>query len=179
MTKSMNDDQREEQKEIIRSRLNDLIISTGVTQADIARATALTDKQISSYANATQLAEVQNLRKIADYFHVSVDYLIGRDDSPRNDKPFTTAGEVVDALDRVRRSVECSMEIIQSDDDSAILDFQVSHWAVVRYFAERAKLINLFGLHRDMRKYETQLLQSLHDEADAEKLQADSEKKGE
>lgn len=43
----------------------------------------LTQNSISRYENLEREAGYETLIRIADYFHVSLDYLLGRSDEPR------------------------------------------------------------------------------------------------
>ena len=42
---------------------------------------------MNEYKNGVKLPSIQNLIKIADYFDCSVDYLLGRVDSPESNSP--------------------------------------------------------------------------------------------
>ncbi|WP_126430076.1 helix-turn-helix domain-containing protein [Brevibacillus marinus] len=52
-----------------------------MTQADLAEALNLAKTTISSYENDINEPNHEMLIKLADFFHVSVDYLIGRTDT--------------------------------------------------------------------------------------------------
>ncbi|MEG1805600.1 MAG: S24 family peptidase [Clostridia bacterium] len=50
------------------------------SQTYIANKIGLNQRAYSNYENGTREADYETLKKIADYFHVSVDYLLGRTD---------------------------------------------------------------------------------------------------
>lgn len=61
-------------------RLKDLRKSKRLTQQQLADIFFLNKSSISRYENDSQLPEHELLQKMADYFEVSIDYLLGRDD---------------------------------------------------------------------------------------------------
>ena len=50
----------------------------GVTQAAVAEAIGVTSRQYHRFERGNQKPGFDNLRKLADYFDVSADYLLGR-----------------------------------------------------------------------------------------------------
>ena len=54
----------------------------GVTQNQAAKALEITPRQYQRFESGEQKPGFDNLRKIADYFNVSTDYLVGRTDEP-------------------------------------------------------------------------------------------------
>lgn len=59
-------------------RLKELRKKSNLTQQELASKFYLNKSSISRYENGTQLPEHELLEKIADYFDVSIDYLLGR-----------------------------------------------------------------------------------------------------
>lgn len=67
--------------------LKTLRVSKGKTQQEIATAVGISQRTYSSYENKETFPTEQTLLKLADYFQISVDMLLGR---PRpNDLPFS------------------------------------------------------------------------------------------
>ncbi|MEG1313975.1 MAG: helix-turn-helix domain-containing protein [Bacilli bacterium] len=62
-------------------RLKDLRKSNGLTQEQLAKIFYLNKSSISRYENDVQLPENDLLQKIADYFNVSLDYIMARTDT--------------------------------------------------------------------------------------------------
>lgn len=62
---------------MILERITELCRKNRITVAKLERETGISNGAISRWAKSSPT--VGNLRKVADYFGVSVDYLIGRD----------------------------------------------------------------------------------------------------
>ncbi len=63
----------------------------GLTMKELGSIVGVAESSISLYENGKRQPDYDTLQKIADYFHVSVDYLLGREDS----KPSSTPGNVL------------------------------------------------------------------------------------
>lgn len=63
-------------------RLKELRRSRGITQLKLAMDLSMNQNNISRYENGKLQADYATLIKIADYFGVSIDYLLGRTDNP-------------------------------------------------------------------------------------------------
>ena len=63
---------------LIAQRIKDLMKNEKLTQMQLAAAIKVGQSSISDWLNATSEPSVENLWKLADFFDVSVDYLIGR-----------------------------------------------------------------------------------------------------
>lgn len=63
---------------IFRNRLKELRESNNITQKELAAALDMTPAAIGLYEQGRRLPDLNILLKIADYFNVSVDYLLGR-----------------------------------------------------------------------------------------------------
>lgn len=64
-------------------RISDLIKKNSMTQADLSRATGISTGLISQWKKRMQSPSVDKLKIIADYFGVSVDYLLSGEDSQK------------------------------------------------------------------------------------------------
>ncbi len=62
------------------SRLRQLREDKGLTQGELGEIVNLTKGNISKYENDTVEANNETLKKLADYFDVSTDYLLGKSD---------------------------------------------------------------------------------------------------
>ena len=60
-------------------RLKELRKSKKMTQKQMAEALQITLRQYQRYESGNQTTTLENLIKMADFFGVSLDYLIGRD----------------------------------------------------------------------------------------------------
>ena len=63
-------------------RLKELRLARGITQQRLAIELNMNQNSISRYENGTREADYQTLILFADYFRVSIDYLLERTDDP-------------------------------------------------------------------------------------------------
>jgi repressor LexA len=75
------------------NRIKYLRAEKGISQNELAKALGLTQQAISAYENGLREPDLETLQKIADFFDVSLDYLLGRTDI-RNSDILTKAGLV-------------------------------------------------------------------------------------
>lgn len=64
-------------------RLKDLREDKDLTQVDIADLLGTTRQQIGKWENGVQMMGVDKYIKLAEYYNVSVDYILGLTDIPR------------------------------------------------------------------------------------------------
>ncbi|MBR4050367.1 MAG: helix-turn-helix transcriptional regulator [Clostridia bacterium] len=64
-------------------RLKDLREDKDLTQADIAKLLETTRQQISKWETGVQMMGVDKYIKLAHFYNVSLDYLLGVTDTPR------------------------------------------------------------------------------------------------
>lgn len=67
--------------------LKALRLERGVSQQQLADAIFVTQPSIHKYETQNIEPEIAILIRMADYFHTSIDYLVGRTDSPGPDGP--------------------------------------------------------------------------------------------
>lgn len=67
---------------MLKERLVILRTNKGLSQYELAKVLSLSRGQISNYELGTRQPDYETLAKIADYFNVSTDYLLGRTDDP-------------------------------------------------------------------------------------------------
>lgn len=67
-------------------RLRELREKRHVSQVKLAIDLGLSQNSISRYENGEREADYATLISIADYFDVSLDYLLGRTDNPKMNK---------------------------------------------------------------------------------------------
>ena len=63
-------------------RIKDLRTRNGMTQEALGKIIGVKYDSISIYERGKNYPEVRNLIVLADYFGVSIDYLVGRTDNP-------------------------------------------------------------------------------------------------
>ena len=54
-------------------------INAGITQKELAKATGISQQAISTYENNLKEPTITNCIKLADYYQISLDELVGRD----------------------------------------------------------------------------------------------------
>ncbi|MBQ3226633.1 MAG: helix-turn-helix transcriptional regulator [Clostridia bacterium] len=64
-------------------RLKEIRMSKGITQLKLAMDLDTTQNTISRYETGAHEPGIRELIRIADYFQVSVDYLLERTDNPK------------------------------------------------------------------------------------------------
>ncbi|WP_274364323.1 helix-turn-helix domain-containing protein [Paenibacillus thermotolerans] len=72
-----------------------------LTQGELAKQLDITRASLSHYENNRRVPDYDTLRKFADFFNVSVDYLVGREEQPNQTtdavvKEFTESLELSD-----------------------------------------------------------------------------------
>ncbi len=68
---------------MVNFRLNELRTAKNITQLKLAMDLNMNQNTISRYETGEREANYQTLIEIADYFGVSVDYLLGHTDDPK------------------------------------------------------------------------------------------------
>lgn len=67
-------------------KFKELRIKKGITQVRLAIDLNLSQNSVSRYENGERQADYATLIKFADYYNVSIDYLLGRTDKPEINK---------------------------------------------------------------------------------------------
>lgn len=57
--------------------------AAGISQKALAEAIGISQQSINKYENHNIEPDIATLSRIADYFHVSIDYLVGRTNCPQ------------------------------------------------------------------------------------------------
>mgnify|MGYP004694649499 CR=1 FL=1 len=82
-------------KFMLNDRIKELRQARHMTQVELAKALGLTKQCVSNWENDNVAPSVEMLVKIADYFCVSTDYLLGRDESYNLNVSDLTTEEIV------------------------------------------------------------------------------------
>lgn len=64
-------------------RIKELRLANGMTQDALGKIIGVKRDSIYTYEKGLNYPEVRNLITLADYFEVSIDYLVGRTDNPK------------------------------------------------------------------------------------------------
>ena len=73
-------------REILAKRLKQCRTEEGLTQREVAIYCDLTEKAYQNYELTTREPKLEILLRIADFFDVSIDYLVGRTDKRQVNK---------------------------------------------------------------------------------------------
>ena len=66
--------------------LKQIRLKNNCTQSAVANYLGISDRAYQNYEYGNREPNIDNLIKIADYFNVSLDYLVGRTDKPEVNK---------------------------------------------------------------------------------------------
>lgn len=92
--------------------LRTLRTNHSLSQSDLAARLGISKSAVSMYEQGRREPDFNVLRKIADIFHVEIDYLLGRSGASENYEPVTIAAHLdtsdltEDELDDVARYIE-------------------------------------------------------------------------
>lgn len=68
---------------MLSSRIKELRIALNYSQVDLASKLSVTKQTISNWENDNIQPSIEMLLKLSDFFGVTTDYLLGREDTPR------------------------------------------------------------------------------------------------
>lgn len=91
--------------------LKEILKSKGITQAELARYLNITTSLVSYYSNSEVVPNLDTLFKIADYLHVSIDELLGRD---------TRLINLASLDDKTREAVQAVLEMTPIEVDKLL-----------------------------------------------------------
>ena len=83
------------------NRIRNLREDRDLRQIDVAQATGIDQKTLSNYETGKTNPDSYALIKLADYFGVTIDYLVGR--SMDN---YSSKGDITKKLDEIQKSIE-------------------------------------------------------------------------
>lgn len=93
-------------------KLKELRKENGLTQTEFARVFNISAGTIGNWESGTRTPDTDMLKRIADFFNTSIDYLLGRDDnrfsfagSQLKDEEFALIGEVRDLTPEEQKRV--------------------------------------------------------------------------
>ena len=70
----------------MRNRIRDMREDSDLTQQQLADAIGITQRKYSYLETGTQQLTDEILVRLADYYHVSIDYLLRQTDNPRRNR---------------------------------------------------------------------------------------------
>ena len=86
--------------DIIKNRLRDLREDLDLRQIDVAKATGIDQKTLSNYETGKTNPDSYSLIKLADFYQVTIDYLLGYSTSNiKSDK------DIINKLDKIEKEI--------------------------------------------------------------------------
>lgn len=131
-------------------RLKELRKKHGLTQKQLASALHVAQNTVCNWENGVRQIDTEYIKQIAEYFHVSTDYLLGCEDSPLNAQSASDASSALTPRDSrdIARDIEMFAKSLESSDalmfDGEPLspEAKESLLAAMRLGLEAAKLKN-------------------------------------
>jgi len=102
-------------------RLQELMKKQGLTKYRLARDLGITDAVVGRWANGVAIPRGANLEKLASYFGVSVDYLLGNTNSP--EIAAMEPEEILDSITIGGVHLSITNRDISNDDLMVVMDF--------------------------------------------------------
>lgn len=107
---------------MIGKRLKTLRIEEGLLQKELAEKLSLTQQTISLYESGSREPDAETLIKIADFFEVSTDYLLGKTNIRNSDKHISSAliddPELLEFWDKLKEREDLQLLFKQTKDIS-------------------------------------------------------------
>lgn len=95
-------------------RLKELRTEKKMTQSDIGKLLNVSNVSVSGYENDTREPDQQSLKKLANYFNVSIDYLLGQSDKRH----------YYDLTEKDQKAIDAQLEeIVQGLSDKSGVSF--------------------------------------------------------
>lgn len=105
-------------------RIRELRKAKKVTMKELGNMIGVAESTMSLYETGKRKPDPETLSRLADYFNVSVDYLLGRDEGQPQTSP--------SPADRQRRDVEAMLRAMSEADLEKVYDY-------VRFVAQNKK----------------------------------------
>lgn len=122
-------------------RLTHLIKQAGMTQARFAADIGITPQAVSYYAKGRE-PSFELLRKIAEYFHVTTDYLLGA--SPSESVSIKNYGDVANTLLAMINQGTLGFFADEPEKDCPQVSFSIPKYECNAFFLEYSKMSKLY-----------------------------------
>ena len=89
----------------MKNRIKDLREDRDMRQSDLARETGIDQRTISNYETGKTSPDAEALIRLADFFDVSIDYLVGRSyvDFSSKEKKSAAIDQIIDELEELKK----------------------------------------------------------------------------
>lgn len=95
--------------DIKKNRIRDLRDDMDLRQIDVANATGIDQKTLSNYETGKTNPDSYSLIRLADFFEVTIDYLVGRADTN-----FKSKTDVLAKLDKIEKEMQELKRLLRS-----------------------------------------------------------------
>ena len=103
-------------RQIMYEIFEQLLQKYGVTAYKVSKETGITQSTLSDWKRGRSTPKTENMKKIADYFGVTVEYLMTGKNEPKEKAPELTARDERD----IAKDLDRIMEEIQKGDDGPL-----------------------------------------------------------
>lgn len=107
---------------ILSSRIKELRIKNSLTQRDLAKAINTTATSISAYETGLKTPSISIVKKIAEYFNVSLDWLCGVSDNQSNNG-ITTYADIIKLLILIEQHINLSLSFTTEQMYDTFIDY--------------------------------------------------------
>ena len=102
--------------------LKSLRLETGLTRADLSRAVNINQGTLANYENEIRQADYKTLIILAEYFDVSVDYLLGRESMANETTNQVSAEHYPKPLSQTEKQLLSCFRNLSSDSREIVLN---------------------------------------------------------
>lgn len=103
----------------MKNRIKELRLKAGLTQEQLAKEVEITRQAISNYEKTSRQPKVEIAQKLADYFNVSVPYLLGYDDLKiPTDLKFSSKQKAITYIKRIMAVQGISKEDLRTEHEN-------------------------------------------------------------
>ncbi len=125
------------------TRLRELMKKAKVTQQDLAASVGTTRQAISQYADGSVQPNIEKLYKIAEFFHVSADYLLGMSDVTSLDADIKSVNKWLGLSEKSIRQLEIQMQFVHNYAKRNHLDDTKNTEALLNEYAKNVFMPNI------------------------------------
>lgn len=153
---------------VFQERFSNLMKERGITQAEASDGIGVTRQAISLYATGKRTPDINSFYRIADFFEVSADYLLGLSDVQSLDLDVKAISEKTGLSDY-------SIDILESYNEKFNGEYLIP---VINYLIEQEEPLHFVEEEISLSNIEVHLNQASANEEDFDKLSADRKKLG-
>lgn len=127
------------------TRLRELMKDKKVTQQELATSVGTTRQAISQYADGSVQPNIEKLYKIAEYFHISADYLLGMSDVATLNADTKAINKMLGLSEIAIESLKRDIELVRSCAEKGIIDVSdIDNTEVLLHeYAQHMRILNV------------------------------------